>query len=101
MHWQIHGVGASFLISLIGLGFIVYTKEPQLASISVKSLFFITIFILIWSVMTLSIFFIKKRLIRSQSPDNKAYELFFYDSFFFGLVIAIVTLLVLVTQRFF
>ncbi|OGN04471.1 MAG: hypothetical protein A2831_02855 [Candidatus Yanofskybacteria bacterium RIFCSPHIGHO2_01_FULL_44_17] len=99
MRWQIYGVWISLVISLIGLGFIVWTTEPQTATSPIKALFFITIFILIWSSATAIIFSIKSRLIKSRALTDGASEPIFYDSFFKGLAIAIILIAVLLIKR--
>jgi hypothetical protein len=99
MEWQIRGVWASLFISLVGLGFIVWTTEPPIASTSLKILFFATIFILIWSTATLIIFPLKSRLIKSRALSNTAYEPIFYDSFLTGLFLSVIFVAIILIKK--
>lgn len=99
MHWQIYGVWISLLVSIVGLGFIVWTAEPQTASSSIRGLFFVTVFILVWSATTAVIFSIKNRLIKSSAPSEASYEPIFYDSFFKGLLAAAVLIVGLLIKK--
>lgn len=99
MRWQIYGVWASMVVSLVGLGFIVWTVEPQVASPQVKALFFIVLFILVWSTATLVIFSIKNRLVRSRALSESASDLIFYDSFLTGLFISVIFVAAILIRR--
>lgn len=101
MGWQIYGVWTSLVISLVGLGLIVWKIEPQAASPLVKTLFFITLFILIWSMTTLAVFSVKNRLVKSRALSKTAYEPIFYDSFLMGLFFSIVILSIILIRKFF
>src|SRR3989344_3660100 len=98
MRWQIYGVWAAFVSSLIGLVLIIWKIEPQTASLLVKTLFFITLFILVWSVTTLAVFSVKNRLVKLRALSQTAYEPIFYDSFLVGLFFSIIVLLIILIR---
>jgi len=100
MRWQIYGVWAAFVSSLIGLVLIIWKIEPQTASLLVKTLFFITLFILVWSVTTLAVFSVKNRLVKLRALSQTAYEPIFYDSFLVGLFFSIIVLLIILIRKF-
>lgn len=100
MKWQIYGVWAALASSLAGLGLIVWKIKPQAATLLVKTLFFITLFILIWSTITLAVFSIKSRLVKSRALSETAYEPIFYDSFLMGLLFSIITLSIILVRKF-
>lgn len=99
MRWQIYGVWISFIISLVGLSLTIWTIEPQTASPLIKSLFFIVLFILAWSMATLIIFYVKNRLAKARASSKAAYELIFYDSFLKGLVISALFTAILLIKK--
>jgi hypothetical protein len=101
MLWQIYGVWAAVIVSLLGLGLVVLKTEPQIVSPQVKALFFIALFILIWSALTIIIFSIKNRLVRSRALSESAHDPIFYDSFFRGLLTATVLIAALLIKKFF
>lgn len=100
MQWQIYGVWVSLVVSLVGLGFITQKVEPQAATPSIKTLFFVAIFILVWSVTTAIAFSIKNRLVKSRALSETAYEPIFYDSLLFGLLAAVIILVVIFIRKF-
>ncbi|MBI2670330.1 MAG: hypothetical protein HYX20_04270 [Candidatus Yanofskybacteria bacterium] len=99
MQWQIYGVWATLVSSLFGLALIIWKIEPQAASLLVKTLFFITLFMLVWSAATLVIFSIKKRLVKSRALSKIAYEPIFYDSFLMGLFFSIIILVAVLIRK--
>ena len=101
MRWQIYGVWASLLVSLAGLGLIVWKVEPQTASLQIKTLFFIAIFSLVWSAATVIIFSIKNRRTRLRTPGESAYDPIFYDAFLTGLFISVIFIAILLIKRVF
>ena len=100
MKWQIYGVWVTLVSSLIGLGLIVWKTGPAAALFNIKILFFIALFILIWSIATLAIFSIKNRLIKSRALSKAAYEPIFYDSFLMGLFFSIITMAFILIRKF-
>lgn len=100
MKWQIYGVWVALVSSLIGLGLIVWKIEPQAASLLVKTLFFITLFILVWGAATLAIFSIKNRLVRSHALSGSAFEPIFYDSFLTGFFISTILAVAVLIKKF-
>ena len=101
MRWQIYGVWASFFIALTGLCLIVWAAEPQTASLQIKALFFVAVFILVWSATTAIIFYIKNRRARSRTPGESAYDPIFYDSFLTGLFISVIFIAIILIKKVF
>lgn len=101
MKWQIYGVWISLLVSLAGLGFIVWAVEPQTASLQIKALFFAAIFICIWSAATTIIFSIKNRRVNSRTSSESAFDPIFYDSFLTGLFIAVIFMAAIFIKKLF
>lgn len=100
MKWQIYGVWAALVISIISLGLIMWKAEPATVSLNIKILFFVALFILIWSVATLIIFSIKNRLVKSRALSKTAYEPIFYDSFLSGLLLSLVLIVTILIKKF-
>ncbi|HEY4506917.1 MAG TPA: hypothetical protein VJH71_02005 [Candidatus Paceibacterota bacterium] len=98
--WQIYGLWSSLAASLVGIILIVWKVEPQQATLLVRSLFFVAIFILIWSAVSLATFGIKSRLVKLRALSSAAYEPIFYDSFFVGLVGASAIMIFIFIKRF-
>ena len=101
MSWQIYGVWAAWVSSLIGLGLIVWKIEPLAATPLVKALFFITLFISFWSTATLAVFSVKNRLVKSRALSKTAYEPIFYDSFLVGLLVSITLMIIVLIKKLF
>lgn len=101
MRWQIYGVWASLAASALGIGLIVSATNPDTASVQVKILFFITLFILFLSAATAVIFSIKNRLVRLRALSDSAFDPIFYDSFLRGLFMSIIFTILLLIKRFF
>jgi len=95
MKWQVFGVGISMILSAIGLGLITSKTDPATASFYLKTLFFIALFILIWSIATLIIFSIKGKPLRSRLLNKEVYDSIFNASSFWGFLIssAVITLI--------
>ncbi|MEX1064034.1 MAG: hypothetical protein WD898_00060 [Candidatus Paceibacterota bacterium] len=100
MKWQVYGVWLSMILSIVGLSIIVWKVDPASASPILKASFFITLFILIWSVATTAIFSIKHRLVKSRALNETADEIIFYDSFLTGLFITTVLMIFILIKRF-
>lgn len=101
MQLQIYGVWVSLAVSLVGLGFITQKVEPQSATPSIKTLFFIAIFILVWSTATAISFSIKNRLVKSRALSHTASEPIFYDSLLFGLLAAVIAAAAILIRKYF
>ena len=99
MKWQIYGVWVSLLVSLVGLGLIVWKIEPQTASLQIKALFFIAIFILVWSAATAIIFSVKNLPMRHRASAKSVYDSVFYDSFLAGLFVSIVLGIIILIKK--
>ena len=86
--WYIWGGIAASAISLAGMMLVIWRATPESAPLLLKALFFVALFIFIWSGATLAIFSIKSRFARSRLFDETAYEGLFYDSLLKGLLVA-------------
>lgn len=100
MYRQKYGAWLSLIVSVLGLGLIVWKIEPQTASLKIKALFFVVIMMAVWSLATLIIFSIKSRFARSRLFDEAAYEPVFYDSLLQGLLVAGVIMAAILIRRF-
>ncbi len=87
------------VLSISGLGLIVWKVDPVSASPILKVSFFITLFILIWSVATTVIFSIKHNLVRSRALGEAANEIIFYDSFLTGLFVSVILIIIALIKR--
>ncbi len=90
---------ASLILSLVGLGLIVWTTEPLTASLLLKTLFFTALFIFVWSIATLAIFTAKNKFLKSgrQNSDNR--ESTFQVSLISGLFLSIIVMAVILIRR--
>ena len=61
MKWYVSGIIGALIASLAGLVLIVATTTPDTASASIKILFFVAIFVSIWSLATLLEYAVRQR----------------------------------------
>lgn len=99
MQRQIRGIWVSFTVSIVGLGLIVWKFAPRTASLSTKILFFVALFVFIWSAITLAFFYIKTLLTKSSALSEPSFETIFYDSLFVGLFFSVVIILISIIRK--
>lgn len=99
--WYILGVIAASFVSLAGIVLIIWKTAPETAPKFLIALFFLALFIFIWSATILIIFGIKSRFARSRLFDEAAYEPLFYDSLLQGLLAAGVIMTVVLIKKLF
>jgi len=54
MAWYLGGIWIALIASVSGLGLIIFQTTPATASVSIKSLFFLALFVGLWSLGTLA-----------------------------------------------
>jgi hypothetical protein len=99
MKGYVFGVAAAVVLSLIGLVVIVLNASPETASLGVKVLFFGSLFLLLWGILTLKVFWVKSML--AQRHKRILRELDFQRSAAIGFVLAFVVVGFLIFRRLF
>ncbi|MBI2063209.1 MAG: hypothetical protein HYT61_03170 [Candidatus Yanofskybacteria bacterium] len=100
MRWQIYGVWTAFAVSFVSLDFIIWKIGPDTSSFKIKVLFFIALFILVWSIATLVIFEIKNRFLKSRLLGQNAYESAFLLSSLQSLIFSAVIIIIILIRKF-
>lgn len=98
MKWQVYGIWLSMFFSIAGLGLIIWKVDPNSASSILKTSFFITLFIMIWSGSTLVNFSFKRKIVKRRALGETADEIIFYDSFLTGLFISAILIAALIIK---
>lgn len=82
--WHLWGMAVALAASIIGLGLIVVTTGPDTASSIIKILFFLSLFIALWSAATLVLALLR---------------LAFSRAFFLGFLAAFLALATILVRR--
>lgn len=99
MKWYVSGVAGAAGVSLVGIIVIIFNTDPKTASGAVKALYFASLFLFLWSLLTLGGYWLKSR-IRSRQ-HRLLTETDFNRSAVSGFVIALIAIGYLIIKRIF